>query len=84
MFIHGRLDLSACRFPSDGTGDYCRNLLGSVDRGHPKGLQVGELGIGLNAAIDSVAGKTILDEKVLGTAHIVIGSNIPFRGSSSI
>ncbi len=83
VFVGGRLNLAACRFPSDGAGDYCRNLLSSVADGHPKGIQVGELGIGLNAAIGAVAGKTILDEKVLGTAHIAVGSNIPFGGRSS-
>ena len=83
VFVDGRLNLLACHFPSDGAGDYCRNLLSSVAHGHPKGIQVGELGIGLNSAIRAVAGKTILDEKVLGTAHIAVGSNIPFGGRSS-
>ncbi len=43
---------------------------------------IGEVGIGLNP-VSQLVGATIVDEKVLGTAHIAIGSNIGFGGSIS-
>jgi len=36
---------------------------------------LGEFGIGLNPAIDRVIGYTLLDEKMLGTAHVALGEN---------
>ncbi|MEA2037678.1 MAG: aminopeptidase [Nanoarchaeota archaeon] len=48
---------------------------------HPKSVyRVGELGIGLNPKAQ-VIGSTVVDEKVLGTAHIAIGSNYWFGGN---
>jgi len=48
---------------------------------HPKSVyRVGELGIGLNPKA-KIIGSTLVDEKVLGTAHIGIGSNYWFGGS---
>jgi len=41
--------------------------------------QIGEIGIGLNPKA-KIVGSTILDEKMLGTAHIAIGSNYWFGG----
>ncbi len=43
---------------------------------------IGEVGIGLNP-VSTLIGATIVDEKVLNTAHIAIGSNIGFGGSIS-
>ncbi|MBT4539394.1 aminopeptidase, partial [Candidatus Woesearchaeota archaeon] len=40
---------------------------------------IGELGVGINPGAVLV-GSTIIDEKVLGTAHIAIGSNAWFGG----
>lgn len=40
---------------------------------------VGELGIGINPGA-KIVGATIIDEKVLGTAHIAIGSNYWYGG----
>ena len=40
---------------------------------------IGELGIGINPGAISI-GSTIMDEKVLGTAHVGIGSNYWFGG----
>jgi len=40
---------------------------------------IGEFGIGINPGAVLV-GSSILDEKVLGTAHIAIGSNYWFGG----
>jgi len=41
--------------------------------------KVAELGIGLNPKA-KIIGATIIDEKVLGTAHVGIGSNYWFGG----
>ncbi len=47
---------------------------------HPERIRfVSELGIGLNPAAVLV-GSTLIDEKVLGTAHIALGSNSWFGG----
>ncbi len=47
---------------------------------HPKSVyRIGELGIGLNPKA-RIIGSTLVDEKVLGTAHIGIGSNYWFGG----
>ncbi|MFT4261465.1 MAG: aminopeptidase [Candidatus Woesearchaeota archaeon] len=42
-------------------------------------IRIGELGIGLNERA-KIIGSTIIDEKVLGTAHFAIGSNYWFGG----
>ncbi len=48
---------------------------------HPWGVRrIGEFGIGLNPKAKSV-GATVIDEKVLGTAHFAIGSNYWFGGT---
>jgi len=41
--------------------------------------KIGEIGIGLNSNA-KIVGTTIIDEKVLGTAHIALGSNYWFSG----
>ena len=41
--------------------------------------QIGELGIGMNPKA-SISGAMIIDEKVLGTAHVALGSNYWFGG----
>ncbi|MBW2983773.1 aminopeptidase [Candidatus Woesearchaeota archaeon] len=48
---------------------------------HPWGIRrVGEFGIGLNPNA-RIVGATIIDEKVLGTAHFALGSNYWFGGT---
>jgi hypothetical protein len=48
---------------------------------HPWGIRrIAEFGLGLNPNA-KVVGATIIDEKVLGTAHFAIGSNYWFGGS---
>jgi len=43
---------------------------------------IAELGIGLNPAI-RVRGSVLFDEKVAGTAHVAIGSNVgPYGGDN--
>ncbi len=39
-----------------------------------------ELGIGVNPMITMLAGKSLVDEKATGTAHIAVGANEPFGG----
>ncbi|MFH2028432.1 MAG: aminopeptidase, partial [Nanoarchaeota archaeon] len=47
----------------------------------PWGIKcIGELGIGINPR-STLIGATIMDEKVLGTAHIAFGSNYWFGGN---
>ena len=41
---------------------------------------LGELGIGLNPAITRVTGCTLLDEKMVGTAHVALGENRALGG----
>jgi aminopeptidase len=43
-------------------------------------IRIGEFGIGLNDKAKPI-GSTLIDEKVLGTAHVGIGSNYWFGGS---
>lgn len=48
---------------------------------HPEGVKkICELGIGLNSNAKLI-GSTIIDEKVLGTAHVAMGSNHWFGGT---
>jgi leucyl aminopeptidase (aminopeptidase T) len=48
---------------------------------HPWGIRrIGEIGIGINPRA-SLAGTTLINEKVLGTAHVALGSNVWFGGS---
>jgi aminopeptidase len=67
-------------------GYEARTLQKSVDWAvkhakHTWGIKrIGELGIGLNDRAKPV-GATIIDEKVLGTAHVAMGSNYWFGGS---
>jgi len=42
--------------------------------------RVGELGIGTNAAMRTVTGDLLLDEKILGTVHIALGRAYPECG----
>lgn len=42
--------------------------------------RIGELGIGLNPAVDRVTGCTLLDEKMIGTAHVALGENRALGG----
>jgi aminopeptidase len=44
---------------------------------------LGEFGIGLNPAVDRVLGFTLLDEKILGAAHIALGENRPLGGNNN-
>jgi len=81
VFNGGRLDIDACRFPANGAGNTCHELLRDAHRQAADALRIGELGIGLNKSIEFVDGRTILDEKVFGTAHIAIGANQAFGGN---
>jgi leucyl aminopeptidase (aminopeptidase T) len=82
VFEAGRLQYERCVFPLDSAGLHCRNTIQEAMRADPEGVRIGELGIGLNPTLSTVAGTTILDEKVRGTAHVAIGANHPFGGVS--
>ena len=43
-------------------------------------MRVGELGVGLNAALRTVTGDLLLDEKILGTVHLALGRSYPECG----
>lgn len=55
-----------------------KNKLDSYD--DPNIFRVGELGIGLNPMATRVVGIPLVDEGVLGTAHIGLGQNITYHG----
>lgn len=46
----------------------------------PGAVRVGELGVGLNAALRTVTGDLLLDEKILGTVHLALGRSYPECG----
>jgi leucyl aminopeptidase (aminopeptidase T) len=79
-FKKGSLQLAECHLPSNGTGEYCRDLLLAALSSDYECVQIGELGLGLNPNIRSATGRTILDEKAFGSAHIALGSNTSFGG----
>ena len=49
----------------------------------PASSQIGELGIGVNAAVQRLTGCTLIDEKCAGTVHIAIGDNVRYGGRNS-
>ena len=56
--------------------DVARALIGSDDGAR----RIGELGIGTNAAMQTVTGDLLIDEKILGTVHIALGRAYPECG----
>jgi leucyl aminopeptidase (aminopeptidase T) len=48
----------------------------------PNGNVISEFGIGLNENVTSLCGYALLDEKMINTYHIAIGSNIMFGGTN--
>lgn len=81
-FEDGVLNIENSEFLAYGAGEFCKNTLLEVQSADPEGIRVGELGIGLNPVVDAVKGRTITDEKAFGTAHVALGSNLPFGGSN--
>lgn len=73
--------MEGSHFPDGGRGQFCKDLLNSAMLVNQSAPGVGEFGIGLNRSIVSVTGSSVLDEKVYGSAHIALGSNIPFGGT---
>ena len=69
----------------DGTSNSAKKLIDSLKWAYNKAKypwgvkRIGELGVGLNPNARLI-GSTIIDEKVLGTAHVAIGSNHWFGG----
>lgn len=58
---------------------FVRELLDS-DEG---ARRVGELGIGTNAALTTMTGDLLIDEKILGTVHIALGRAYPECGGAN-
>jgi leucyl aminopeptidase (aminopeptidase T) len=58
-----------------------KEILDSVN--DPKAYVIAELGIGFNPKAE-VSGKTLEDEKVLGTCHIAVGNNVGFGGTNDV
>jgi leucyl aminopeptidase (aminopeptidase T) len=54
-----------------------------LDRVGPKAYKVAELGIGLNPKA-RIIGIILEDEKVIGTAHVALGSNISYGGDNDV
>jgi len=60
--------------------DFVKNLLGT----DPGARRVGELGIGTNAALTTMTGDLLIDEKILGTVHIALGRAYPECGGTNL
>lgn len=56
--------------------EFVRQLLDTDDGAR----RVGELGIGMNAALQTMTGDLLIDEKILGTVHIALGRAYPECG----
>lgn len=52
----------------------------TVENGGGDAARLGEFGIGLNPAVDRVTGFLLLDEKMIGTAHLALGENRALGG----
>ena len=60
--------------------DYLRSALAT----DPGARQLGELGIGTNAAIDRATGQILLDEKIAGTVHLALGRSYAETGGVNV
>jgi aminopeptidase len=52
----------------------------TVENAGGDAARLGEFGLGLNPAVTAVTGFLLLDEKMLGTAHLALGENRPLGG----
>ena len=52
----------------------------TVQNGGGDSNRLGEFGLGLNPAVDRVTGFLLLDEKMIGTAHLALGENRALGG----
>jgi aminopeptidase len=84
FFKEGKLILERC------TGDDVEQLIKTfnhckeIDKkgGNLRTLNVAELGIGCNPAIDKAIGYILTDEKLSGSIHLAFGSNLSYGGTS--
>jgi hypothetical protein len=74
-FAHGRI----VSIEGDATADRLRELVTQAE-GHAD--QIAELGIGVNPTL-SPRGHVLIDEKIAGSAHVAIGSNIHMGGGQA-
>lgn len=70
-FEHGVVTASSAREGSE----FVSRILDT-----PGARTVGELGIGTNPAMTTLTGDLLLDEKILGTAHLALGRSYPQCG----
>jgi hypothetical protein len=63
---------------------HAKELLKSFEMFGEEAKIVGEMGIGLNDAIKDFYGITLIDEKILGTAHVGLGGNAAFGGPNRV
>jgi leucyl aminopeptidase (aminopeptidase T) len=54
-----------------------------IDGAGAAGKLIGELGIGLNPAVDRATGFTLVDEKFAGTVHLALGDNTFLGGKNA-
>lgn len=85
QFKGGRLLLQKSRAKTndDQVADTFRRCI-EIDKkdGHDRTMNIAELGIGCNPAIDKAIGYILTDEKVEGSVHIAFGSNLGYGGTS--
>ena len=91
VFENGRLVLDRCR-AEENEEDMKRSIEGclrideeKVRKGEipeVRTINVAELGIGLNMAIDKAIGYILTDEKIGGSIHVAIGANKTYGGTS--
>lgn len=65
---------------SASTGEALAQQLLATDDGSSR---VGELGIGTNAAVQTLTGDLFIDEKILGSVHIALGRAYPDCGGTN-
>lgn len=62
-------------------GSQARTLKSKLDAYcDPNVFRIGELGVGLNPMASRVVGIPLVDEGVLGTAHLALGQNVTYHG----
>ena len=65
------------------TGERSQDVKARLDRVGPKAYKVAELGIGLNSKA-KIIGLILEDEKVVGTVHVALGSNISYGRDNDV
>ena len=84
FFKNGKLMLEECKGNNVEqlikTFNHCKEI--DKKEGELRTLNVAELGIGSNPAIDKAIGYILTDEKLGGSIHLAFGSNLSYGGTS--